>query len=34
LDTGTGSNPCLPCMLPSIQIGFQLCCAGLCWDHQ
>ena len=34
LDVGTGSNPCLPCMLPSIQMGFQLHCAGLCQDHQ
>jgi hypothetical protein len=28
LDIGTGSNPCLPCTLPSIQMGFQLHCAG------
>jgi hypothetical protein len=34
-DIGTGSNPCLPCTLPSIQMGFcQLHCAGLCQDHQ
>ncbi len=34
LDVSTGSNPCLPCMLPSMQMGFQLHCAGLCQDHQ